>query len=110
MRLIPVGSKLLITKQERKAAVTDNNIEIIQNDLKEGVVVEVSEEFKDLYSIGDIVLYSSGAGQGEYYNGQNCVWIDGRGIKDGGDVWSKVIYDEGIVPPVTFLDERNATL
>ena len=94
MRLLPMGSKLLIEPQKRKEYKTEAGIDVINSDLSEGKIVEVSDDFKEIYKEGDIVLYSLGAGQGEYYQGKPCVWIDGRSVNNGGDVWSLILNDE----------------
>ena len=93
MRLLPLGSKLLIEPQERKEHKTQAGLEILNAELSEGKVIEVSDDFKEIYKQGDTVLYSRGAGQGEYYQGKTCVWIDGRSINNGGDVWSLCYED-----------------
>lgn len=86
-----MGSKLLLEPQKRKEQKTKSGIDVTNNELNEGIVVEVSDEFKEIYSVGDTVLYSSGAGQGEYYQGKPCVWIDGRPVAEGGDTWAVII-------------------
>lgn len=94
MRIKPLGSKLLIIPQIRKNHKTEAGIEITNEDLSEGVVVEVSDDFKDTISIDDVVIYAANAGQGEYYNGRQCVWIDARSPDKGGDTWAKQIEEK----------------
>ncbi len=93
MRLQPLGSKLLIAPREKTNHRTEAGIEIVQNELAEGVIIEVSDEFKAFFNPGDVVLYSMGAGNGEYYKGQSCMWIDGRSPDKGGDVWAVCLED-----------------
>lgn len=88
MTLQPLGSKILISPREKTNHKTEAGIEIIQNELAEGTIIEVSEEYKQFFAIGDVILYSMSAGNGEYYNGKSCMWIDGRSVDRGGDVWA----------------------
>lgn len=94
MKIIPLGSKLLVLPHERKNHKTEGGIEIVQAELLEGEIIEVSDEFSHLYKVGDVVLFSASAGQGEYYNGKNCIWIDGRSTASGGDTWAIISNDE----------------
>lgn len=93
MRLEPLGSKILIEPREKTNHKTEAGIEIVQNELAEGEVIEVSEEYKQFFAPGDVILYSMSAGNGEYYKGKSCMWIDGRSVSSGGDVWA-IIHDD----------------
>jgi hypothetical protein len=100
MRLKPFGSKLLVLPQERKNFITEGKIELIENELSEGLVIEVSDVFSDVIKEGDIVCYSAEAGKPQPYNGKSCIWIDARSINEGGDLWfvvvpDKIIQDKG---------------
>lgn len=86
MRYIPVGSKMLIKAKKINNFKTEGNIEIIQNDLSTGEVVEVSDEYKDLYPIGTVVVYSASAGIAPPFNPKLLI-IDCRSISMGGDLW-----------------------
>lgn len=105
MRFIPIGSKMLIEPQETKNFITDSKIEVFQNDLRQGKVVEVSDEYKDLYPIGTVIVYSANAGTAPPFNLKLLI-IDCRSVSAGGDIWFKLVAD-GIIPPVTNLDERK---
>lgn len=91
MKIKPVGSKLIILQKEKTNFKTEGGLEVVENELREGVVVEVSDEFGKLYKKGDIVLFPDGSGISEFYNGQYCRWIDGRSVATGGEIW-------GIIP------------
>ena len=94
MRLIPQGSTLIVFPQETKNFVTEGNIELIQTKLSEGIVVEVSKDYEDIYKIGQTVVYSSESGFPHVYKGKQCLIIDARSIDNAGHVWFTVIDDE----------------
>jgi hypothetical protein len=85
---------MLILPQEIKNFTTGTDIEIIQNDLRQGKVVEVSDEYKDIYPIDTLVVYSANAGLNHFYNGKQCLIIDCRGVSSGGDLWFIVKQDK----------------
>ena len=87
MKLIPMGSVMIVSKQEEKNYVTEGNIEIFQNKLDLGIVVEVSNEYADIYKVGEKVWFNHGAGFNKFYNGQQCLIIDARSPDKSGDVW-----------------------
>jgi len=91
MRYIPLGSKMLILPQETKNFTTGTDIEIIQNDLREGKVVEVSDEYESIFPIDSIVVYSANAGDNHFYNKKQCLIIDCRSVDRGGHVWFKKV-------------------
>ncbi len=94
MKLKPIGSKLLIEPKEKENFKTEGGIEIVQNELSEGTIIEVSEGFESLYKVGDTILYNADAGKPQPYNGKQCQWIDGRAISGGGDVWAVILKSE----------------
>ena len=59
----PVGYKLLVLPLEEKNYVTKGNIELVDNQLMCGKVIEVGEETKDIYSIGDVVIFPKNSGE-----------------------------------------------
>jgi co-chaperonin GroES (HSP10) len=64
---------------DAKEDTTDSGIvipESVNAALSEGVVIRVAEDAKDDYAEGDIVLYPSGAGNGQFINGKTCIWIN----------------------------------
>jgi co-chaperonin GroES (HSP10) len=88
MTIKPFGSKLIVLPIERENFKTKSNIEIVQTELKEGEVKAVSAEYNGILKKGSRVLFPKGAGIGEFYNNEECVWIDARPVNEGGDVWA----------------------
>jgi len=91
MKIKPFGSRLLIKPVDSKNYVTDSGIEVINNQVKVGEIVEVSEDYSASYKRGDKILYSSSAGLLQNYNKEECLWIDARPLNLGGDCWGKII-------------------
>lgn len=91
MKFKPLGSKLLILPLEPGNYKTEGNIEIIQNTVAIGEVIEVSEEYEGIIKVGDIVLYSDGAGITEPFCGKGWQWIDARTVAKGGDCWAIIL-------------------
>ncbi len=92
MTIQPQGLKILVKKIEKPNYITEGKIEIVNNDLGYGEVVEFSKEFTDIYEKGTIVKFPSGAGMTEYYNGETCLWLNGEGAPTG-DIWA-IVTDE----------------
>lgn len=93
MKIKPTGSKMLIKELEIKNYVTGGNIEVVQNDLCLGEIVEVSDEYFDVFKKGEKVLYQSGAGIRQFYNNESCLWIDCRPVNNAGDIIAKIVTD-----------------
>lgn len=89
----PVGRKLLVLPLHEENYKTSVGIELVQLDFLKVKVVEVSEEYRHIYSPGDILVISKNSGVGQAYNGENCLWIDAKAAPDG-DVWFIVREDE----------------
>lgn len=94
MILKPIGNKLLIEPQEKKNFKTEGGLEVVQSELSEGIIIEVSDEYSGIYEKGNLILYNADAGKPEYYNGKSCQWIDGRSTANGGDVWAIILNGE----------------
>ncbi len=89
----PQGRKMLVSLIDKKNFVTGGGIEVVQREVVEGEVVEVSKEYSEAYKKGDIIAFSSGAGISQMYNGKPCLWIDAKAAPDG-DVWFIVKEDK----------------
>ena len=89
MKLKPVGSKLLVLPVETKNYVTESKIELVESELSQAEVVEISDELSAIYKVGDVVLLPNKAGVLQIYNGKKCLWINGLGYPSG-DVWAIV--------------------
>ncbi len=89
-KIKPCGSKLLILPISKENYVTKGNIELVENELSEGKVIEVGTDVQGLYSEGDIVIYPQDAGLSQVYNGESYLWLNGQAPNIGGDVWGIV--------------------
>lgn len=86
----PLGAKILVKKIDKPNHITESNIEVVGLELSYGEVVEVGNEVENLFKKGDTVMFPSGAGHGEYYNGERCLWLTGLPVNQNGDVWGIV--------------------
>lgn len=87
----PVGSFLIVKPLKMEEAKTEGGIIAMDLELEKGEVLEVSKEWSDRYSTGDIILYPKGSGLTlPHYKKQNCLWVNGKPSTDGGDVYAKV--------------------
>ena len=93
MRLQPQGSTMIIFPQETKNFITEGKIELIQTKLSEGIVVEVSKDYEDIYKIGQTVVYSSDSGYPLPYKGKSCLMIDARSPDNSGNVYFAWVED-----------------
>ncbi len=88
MKIIPVGQKILVKPLEAKESKSSGGIIIPDSvnvaDLREAEVVEVSDELKDKFTPGQIVLYPSKAGLGQEYNGVYHLWLR----QDINEIWA----------------------
>lgn len=87
MKIKPLGNRILVLPVKKENYITETKIELVDNTLVTGEVVEFSPMFKDVYKKGDIVLYPKDAGISQTYNGKTHIWINGLGATDG-DVWA----------------------
>lgn len=95
MRIIkPFGNRIIISPIGSEYKRTEGGIDV-DNDLLEGVVIAVSEDMKELFSIDDVVLYPKDGGHSQYYKGKACVWLnaDKNGLNE---IWGIVTEDERI--------------
>ena len=87
MKIIPVGQKILVKPLEAKETKSSGGIIIPESvavaDLREAIVVEVSNELQDMYIPGQVVLYPSKSGLGQEYNGSLHLWLR----QDIGEIW-----------------------
>ena len=86
MSFKPVGFKILVLPTERKNTVTESNIELVNNALAEGEVVEVSDHLSNVYKKGDTVYFPPNAGIEYPYNGKVHKILSGQEHPQG-DVW-----------------------
>ena len=89
----PVGRKMLVAPLQEDNYKTSVGIELVQLDFMKVKVIEVSKEYEDMYIPGNVVVIGKGAGIGQQYNGESCLWIDAKAAPEG-DVWFIVREDE----------------
>ena len=92
MKLIPQGERLLVEPLNVENHVTEGGIELINQTLETAKVVEVSEEFYNVYKKGDTVILPREAGISQMYNGKSCKWVNGKGHPQG-DIFAIVTED-----------------
>lgn len=93
MKLIkPIGSKLIVKPLPMEDTQTESGITVLDLELEKAEVVEVSEEYSNRFKPKDIVLYPKGSGISlPHYKKTNCLWLDGRPVNEGGDIWALVV-------------------
>jgi chaperonin GroES len=74
----PVGNKILVLPIEKKEEVIGAIIipGTVNAQLQEGEVVAVSDQVKDLYKKGDIVLYAEKKGVAQLIKNKPHLWLD----------------------------------
>lgn len=82
-KISPLGENLLVLPLPKETHSTESGIQITDTTIAKAKVIEVSEQLKDLYKKGDIVLYAENAGISQYYKRQNCLWLNGTGFPKG---------------------------
>jgi len=79
----PLGDNLLVFPLPKEPHTTDSGIQLVDTTIAKAKVMEVSEQLKDVYKKGDIVIYAENAGISQYYKQQNCLWLNGTGYPKG---------------------------
>lgn len=82
-RIKPVGKSILILPLPKENEQSEGGLIIVDATLSKGRVMEVSAEYGETYTKGDIVIYPEGAGIHQYYKSQNCLWLNAVGYPDG---------------------------
>lgn len=95
MRILPVGTKLIVLPLPQKEEKLDSGIYVpgtANANLMEGEVVAVSSEISHLYKVGDVVLYPEKKGTGCVINGLPHLWLDTQfELKE---IWGIADYQE----------------
>lgn len=79
MNITPVGAKLLVRPLPKEDEVLDSGIimpGVANANLMRGEVVAVSSQIKELYKIGDVVLYPEKKGTAQVINQVAHLWLD----------------------------------
>ena len=79
----PIGDNILVLPLPKENHERESGIVIVDNTLTKGKVMEVSNEYQDVYQKGDIVIYPESAGVSQYYRSQNCLWLNPVGFPKG---------------------------
>lgn len=90
MKIIPFGSKIIVLPLQTENFKTKGGLEVVETKLATAEVIEVGDDYVDVLKKGDKVLYPEGSGDGIYYNGQQCIWLDARPVNENGDLWAKI--------------------
>jgi co-chaperonin GroES (HSP10) len=86
-RIQPIGNKLIVLPSEKKEETLASGIIVAETanaNLLEGKVLEAAKEFEHLVKQGDTVIFSSGSGVGQFYNGKPVIWLQ------IGEIWGTI--------------------
>lgn len=86
----PEGAMLIVFPLPSEETKLESGIITQDFNLLRGEIIEVSTQFEDKYKVGDIILFPEGAGKSIHYQKKQCLWIDGRGFTDGGEIFGIV--------------------
>jgi len=82
-----IGENLIILPIDNETTAQNSEIIIVNKQLAYGEVQAVSDEYKDVYKVGDIVIYAAGAGISQQYNKKSCVWLNALSPSKGGHIF-----------------------
>ncbi len=82
-RIVPLGKNILVLPLPLETYTTEEGIQFSDNEVVPGEVLEVSAENSTVYKKGDRIRFAKDAGLGQYYKGQNCLWIHSGGFPEG---------------------------
>lgn len=96
IKIKPEGAMLIVFPLPKEETVTDAGIAVQEFAMVKAEVLEVSDEWSDKISVGDIVLFADGDGVGRsiHYQKKSCLWVNAKSFGDGGDLWGKLINDK----------------
>lgn len=89
------GYNLLVAPHESKEAGNlDGSIDIVELEIERALVVLAGNEVKEVFRTGDIVVMPKGVkGTTIVYNGKPHLFINGKPVNSGGDVWAKESWE-----------------
>lgn len=90
-KIKPVGQKLIVFPLpfNEEGVKTDGGIVVMDMQLSHAEVMEVSDELKDVYSVGDTIIIPVETGTAIHYQKKSCVWISANI-----DVWGILTKEE----------------
>lgn len=87
MTIRPQGALILCSPLKKEKFITDSDLELVDNELAWGEVVEFSPLFEGVYKKGDIILYPKDSGISQSYNKKPHLFLNGKGHPEG-MVWA----------------------
>lgn len=85
---------LIVCPLPKEETVTDGGIVAQDFALIKAEVMEVSDEWSDKISVGDVVIFPDTVGRSIHYQKKSCLWVNAKSFSDGGDLWGKLITDK----------------
>lgn len=82
-RLQPLGDTILVFPLPTEHHVTESGIQVMDTQLAKGKVMEVSDDYKDVYKKGDIIIYAKESGISQYYENKSCLFLNAKGYPQG---------------------------
>ena len=81
--ILPIGENILVLPLPKENHQTEAGISIVDNTLAKAKVMEVSDDFANIYQKGDVIIYTENAGISQYYKQQQCLWLNPNGFPKG---------------------------
>ena len=82
----PVGQKLIVHELPQETTETESGILVMDLQLTNGEIVEVSDELSEVYKVGDVVIFPKETGIAlPHYKKKTCLWLNAQT-----DVWGVV--------------------
>lgn len=85
-KLQPLGDKIIVLPVSSENHKTAGGLELVEGQLEKGKVVAFPESYKDVYKVGDTVLFQKGNYVTHFYLGETHLILNGNGAPQG-DVW-----------------------
>jgi|SRR5882757_8476620 len=88
--ITPIGNKILVQPDPIKETTIRGIIipQSVNSQLEEATVIKVSQDVAILLKPGDRILYPSGSGVEQEYDGVKYKFLTGPTSKEVGDVWA----------------------
>lgn len=79
-------------------SISEGGMEVVEIEIERATVVVVGDEVKDVYSPGDTVIIPKGTkGTTIGYHGKPHLFIDGKPVNSGGNVWAKEVNEKPVI-------------
>lgn len=89
MRIQPVGNKMIVHVLEQLDHKTESGLTIVESELSTGEIIELSDELKGAYEVGEKVLFPKNNGIAKIYKNKPCKWLNAST-----EIWGKVTDNE----------------